>query len=219
MFIVIIYSLFILWYDYGKKSMRVFAMENDNSKPKRNRSKNKFILKILKKVILIIVGTVMLAGLGFGGWKFYENTKNKSENNIIEKQRIEFDQSVKEIEDEALGFEAEGRPDKAIDAYDKAAKESDDERLAYVFKLRSALIDYNVGNIETALYKLLALEESNKNEDISQLIGGVYFDLDDYINAKLYYQKAIELADKSQVDNTDIYKEKISQIEELIANE
>lgn len=194
-------------------------MENDNSKPKRNRSKNRFIFKILKKVILISVGFIVLAGLVFGGWKFYENAKNNSENNIIEKQRIEFDQSVKEIEDEALGFEAEGRPDKAIDAYDKAAKESDDERLAYVFKLRSALIDYNVGNIETALYKLLALEESNKNEDISQLIGGVYFDLGDYINAKLYYQKAIELADKSQVDNTDIYKEKISQIEELIANE
>lgn len=193
-------------------------MENDNLQPKKFKKKRKHISAKLKKFLLIVFGVILLAGLSFGGWKFYEHSKVAIENKKIEKEVNEFNEKVRKVENEASAFILKGESEKAIDLYDSAINNSDDPDLIYTFEIKKIVILLNLGHNEFALSKMLELEKTNKTEDLYQLIASIYYNLKDYENSIKYYQKAIENADKTHIDNTQEYSDKIIQIEELKSN-
>lgn len=196
-------------------STRVIIVENNDNKPKKTFKKHKNLFKKYKKVILIALAVVLVAGLGFGGFKFYQYSEKAKADNIMKEEIAKFDKAVREVSEVADAFVAEGRQDKALVAYNEAIKKTEDPKLIYAFNLRRAIIESNNNNYLTALAILLNIEKTNQNEDLSQYIALTYRRLNDYDNSIKYYQKAISLADKSVQDQTSYYQACINEIQAL----
>jgi TolB-like protein/Tfp pilus assembly protein PilF len=98
---------------------------------------------------------------------------------------------------------ANGKPEEALDNYDKALKINPNYFLAYTEKgyiLRSQIHDF-VQSLE--IYpKALALSSGNERAGLIRDLGGTYFKVGFIDKAKFYYQEALNL-DSNKIQNLD----------------
>lgn len=168
--------------------------------------------KMTKKVlVLLIAGVVLLAAIGVGGYMWWQNDKQKEEASAPKMPQQKFSSEQLSMYDQYSKLVAEKKYDEARALVAKM-QISDLEKQAYYKDL-----DYLSSDKEEELNGYLAKEGTDAFifQDAMN-VGDIYAGRGDTVNAKKYYEMAIEMINKkpnpTKQDTIDRIEAKINAL-------
>ena len=191
---------------------------DDNTKqqpeqPAQPHSKHHHKSKHSSKKKWVIIGAVvfvLLVAGGIGGWLLISSSQKAKAPAVITRTSDQIDRVVSDANTLADNNDTNG----AKAAYDNAIKQTSDASQKATLLVGDASIFYDNGEYDQALTIAKQAEAIKLDVGLAAFIAEIYRIKGDSQNAILYYQKAIDLTDKSvpEEDHSAFYQSEIDGI-------
>lgn len=149
-----------------------------------------------KRLILIICFALVLVGVVIGGYLLI-NKKSTISNS--EKLVTTVSENTKTASKQAAKLINSGDSAAAVKVYDQAVKDVSDNDEKITLLMSKASLYYNDGDIENALATMKVALAIKETVGVHDYLARLYYENGDLENAIKYYQKAMELLDKTSV--------------------
>lgn len=183
-------------------------MSNNNQQQKTSSSRKRFYRK---KWFIVLATIIIFAGGIFGGWFYISNQKPSSS------QATKLDEEINKTLYNTQTLINNGKIADAKSAYDDAISKAETPEQKSMILLSESTMYFNDGKYDEALALAEEAESIIENYSATDAIARIYEIKGDKQNAIKYYQKTINLVDKSQPmssDDIQYYNFKIKALSE-----